>query len=81
MIATSLADEGLDVPRAAVLILAAGGRSASKIEQRTGRVMRPHESKEIGTIHDFADEGASFAHAQFKARMKIYKKLGYTIEP
>ena len=79
LIATSLADEGLDVPRAAVLVLASGGRSAGKIEQRAGRVMRPHESKTIGIIHDFADEGAATAARQAKARMKIYKRLGYKL--
>lgn len=79
MVATSLADEGLDVPRAAVLILAAGGRSAGKLEQRAGRVMRPHEGKEFGIIHDFADRGASLAHNQFKARARTYKRLGYKI--
>jgi len=81
MIATSLADEGLDVPRAAVLILAAGGRSAGKLEQRTGRVMRPHAEKMFGLVHDFADKGASLAHFQFLARLKTYKKLGYKIQP
>ncbi len=79
MVATSLADEGLDVPRASVLILASGGRSAGKLEQRAGRVMRPHEGKEFGVVHDFADRGAGLAHSQFKARLRTYKKLGYTI--
>ncbi len=79
MIATSLADEGLDVPRASVLILAAGGRSAGKLEQRAGRVMRAHEGKEFGTVHDFVDAGAALAHAQFLARVRTYRKLGYKI--
>jgi len=79
MIATSLADEGLDVPRASVLILASGGRSASKIEQRAGRVMRPHETKTFGTVHDFADEAITTCAKQAQARMKTYKKLGYKI--
>lgn len=79
MIATSLADEGLDVPRAAVLILAAGGRSAGKLEQRAGRVMRPHAGKEFGTVHDFTDRGAKIAHSQFLSRARTYKRLGYTI--
>ncbi len=79
LIATSLADEGLDVPRAAVLILAAGGRSAAKLEQRAGRVMRPHEDKEFGIVHDFSDEGSRLGHSQWFARAKTYKKLGYNI--
>lgn len=80
LIATSLADEGLDVPRASVLILATAGRSAAKLEQRTGRVMRPSEGKTTGLVYDFADTGASMAAAQSNARRRAYKKLGYAIE-
>jgi superfamily II DNA or RNA helicase len=80
LLATSLADEGLDVPRASVLVLVAGGRAAGKLEQRAGRVLRPFEGKEGGVIHDFLDAGASFAHAQARARFRIYEKLGYSPE-
>ena len=80
LIATSLADEGLNVPRASTLILAAGGRSAGKLEQRAGRVLRPFDGKNCGIIHDFLDRGAQFAHAQAKARMKVYERLGYDPE-
>jgi superfamily II DNA or RNA helicase len=80
LLATSLADEGLDVPRASRLILVAGGRSAGKLEQRAGRVLRPFEGKEGGVIHDFLDTGASFAHAQARARYRVYEKLGYSPE-
>ncbi len=79
LIATSLADEGLDVPRASVLILATAGRSGAKIEQRTGRVMRPHEGKSVGTVYDFADRGAAMAKYQHFARLKVYKRLGYEV--
>jgi superfamily II DNA or RNA helicase len=77
LFATSLADEGLDVPRAASLVLVAGGRSAGKLEQRAGRVLRPFEGKQAGVIHDFLDRGSILAHAQARARMKVYEKLGY----
>jgi superfamily II DNA or RNA helicase len=80
LIATSLADEGLDVPRASRLILVAGGRSAGKLEQRAGRVLRPFEGKNGGEIHDFLDRGALFAHQQAKARMRVYEQLGYAPE-
>jgi len=80
LIATSLADEGLDVPRANVLILAAGGRSAAKAEQRTGRVLRSFVGKEHGLIHDFWDQQHYFLLAQSKARKKIYENLDYKVE-
>lgn len=78
--ATSLADEGLDVPRASVLVLAAGGRAAGKLEQRAGRVLRPFANKQGGIIHDFLDRGATFARAQSNARMRVYDRLGYEPE-
>lgn len=79
MVATSLADEGLDVPVASVLILLSGGRSPTKIIQRAGRVMRPYPGKTHGTVHDFLDRGASLAHAQAKARKRTYSDLGYDV--
>lgn len=80
LIATSLADEGLDVPRASSLVLLAGGRSAAKLEQRAGRVLRPFEGKHFGVIHDFMDEGYRMGFAQAKARVATYRKLGYDPE-
>lgn len=76
-IATSLADEGLDVPRANVLILAAAGRSAAKAEQRTGRVLRSWSDKSHGTIHDFWDWQVPLLLNQSKARAKTYAGLDY----
>lgn len=78
-VATSLLDEGADFPRASVLILAAGGRSATKTIQRAGRVMRPHAGKTCGVVYDFADRGLTFAHAQWRARLRTYEDLGYVI--
>lgn len=80
LFATSLADEGLDVPRAGRLVLVAGGRSAGKLEQRAGRVLRPFEGKQGGVIFDFLDRGAVFAYAQARARMRVYDELGYEPE-
>lgn len=77
--ATSLADEGLDVPRANVLILGAAGRSAAKAEQRTARVLRAFHDKSHGTIHDFMDTQHPFLAAQSKARIRLYRQLGYEV--
>ena len=79
LIATSLADEGLDVPRASNLVLACAGRSPGKIEQRTGRVLRTFAGKSHGTIHDFTDRECALLHSQHKSRLRLYKRLKYTI--
>lgn len=80
MIATSLADEGLDVPRANILILAGGGRSGARIEQRTGRVLRTFHGKSRGVIYDFFDTQHYYLLAQSKRREKLYQSLNYHIE-
>lgn len=79
LIATSLADEGFDVPCASVLILAAGGRAANRVEQRAGRVLRPAPGKTHGTIFDFLDHQHPFLLAQSRARKRVYESLGYKI--
>lgn len=80
LVATSLADEGLDVVIASVLVLVCGGRSAAKLEQRAGRVLRPCAEKSEGTIHDFVDRGCRMGLAQANARIRVYSKLGYDPE-
>lgn len=81
MIATSLADEGLDVPIFNVLVMAGAGRSTSKVEQRTGRVLRTHGDKTHGTIYDFADHQHPLLENQAKARLRVYRSLNYTVHP
>jgi superfamily II DNA or RNA helicase len=77
VIATSLADEGLDVPRANVLILAGAGRSEPKSEQRTGRVLRSFADKTHGVIHDMWDHQHEMLRNQSRARAKVYAGLQY----
>jgi superfamily II DNA or RNA helicase len=80
MVGTSLCDEGLDCPIAAVLVLLSGGRSPTKIIQRAGRVMRPYPGKTHGIVHDFLDRGAGLAYNQARSRKKTYLSLGYDVQ-
>ena len=80
LIATSLADEGLDLPNASVLILVSGGRSNAKTEQRTGRVLRAFEEKTHGVIYDFSDSFHPLMAKHARVRQELYRKLGYQIE-
>lgn len=80
MFATSLADEGLDVPCASVLIMAGAGRSASKVEQRTGRVLRTHGDKTRGLIYDFTDLQHPLLARQSERRQEVYRRLGYDVQ-
>jgi superfamily II DNA or RNA helicase len=44
-IATTLADEGLDVRRLGAVLIPGGGKSTTRVYQRVGRVLRPFEGK------------------------------------
>lgn len=78
IVATSLADEGLDLPNAGVLVMVSGGRSKRLAEQRTGRVLRSFAGKTHGLIYDFTDELVHpLAAKQSRARQDVYRELGY----
>jgi superfamily II DNA or RNA helicase len=79
IVATSLADEGLDLPRANVLVLVSGGRSSTKTEQRTGRVLRAFAGKEHGTIYDFTDHQHPLMAKHSRRRVEVYRALDYEI--
>lgn len=55
IIATSLADEGLDLPILSDLWTITPTRSESKTEQRVGRICRPMEGKPKPRVHDVVD--------------------------
>ena len=80
MVATSLADEGLDLPNASVLILVSGGRSKGRTEQRSSRVLTEFAGKSEGIIYDFADRWHNLAAKHSRIRQEVYQQLGYRIE-
>ena len=76
MIATSLADEGLDLPNAELLIMVSGGRSPQKTIQRASRVLRKTSDKNNATIYDFTDKFHPIGAFHARKRIKSYKQLG-----
>jgi superfamily II DNA or RNA helicase len=80
IVATSLADEGLDLPMASVLVLVSGGRSKARTEQRTGRVLRQFAGKKNGTIYDWVDNQHPLMAKHARQRVDVYKKLGYSVK-
>jgi len=76
MIATSLADEGLDLPNVELLIMVSGGRSSQKTIQRASRALRKTDSKNCATILDFSDRFHPIGAYHAKKRMECYRQLG-----
>lgn len=72
LIATTLADEGLDLPTLDCLVLAGGGKSETRALQRVGRALRIAEGKRRALVYDFWDE-ARFLNEHARKRMQIYQ--------
>ena len=68
--ATKLADEGLDVPRLDRLFLTCPVRSASKVTQQVGRIMRTFPGKQDARVYDFVDKNIGLAWSQWLTRKR-----------
>lgn len=84
LIASTIFDEGVDIPEIDILILAGGGESYIKSIQRVGRALRKRPDKDIVMIFDFLD-GRDPTHKKdylanhTKARVKDYKAQGFDV--
>lgn len=72
LIASTIADEGLDLPILDTLILAGGGKSSTRAFQRVGRVIRLFEGKEKAIVFDFIDY-TPMLRRHSRARQKYYQ--------
>ena len=75
--ATTLADEGLDLPALDTVVLTTPTKALSRIQQRIGRVMRPHPDKMEPLVIDVVDDLGSMRGLARK-RMKLYTRIGCT---
>lgn len=71
LVATQLADEGLDVPDLDLLVMTSGGRHDGTAQQRLGRICRP-SGKEIPVCFDLVDDYPS-ALSQWRERAAAYR--------
>ena len=72
IIATSIFDEGIDIPHLKHLIIASGGKSAIRTTQRLGRVLRTFPGKDVAMVHDFADN-CRWLKKHYLERRAIYE--------
>ena len=82
LIATTIFDEGVDIPAIDGLILTAGGKAQHRVVQRLGRGMRPKEDKTILKVIDFMDTHSKILWKHANERLKAYKSdsKAYQIE-
>ncbi len=73
LIATTLADEGLDVPSLGAVILAGGGKSETRAYQRIGRALRPAAGKQSAFVLDFLDQ-VPYLREHSAARLELYRQ-------
>lgn len=75
IVATTLADEGLDLPNLKSLVLYFPGKSSTRVYQRIGRALRPYEGKPVAIVVDMVDQTRYFGeHAA--ARKRMYQTEG-----
>jgi len=80
LVATQLADEGLDVPGLDALVVASTGRAAGRAVQRLGRVMRVAEGKRQPLVIDVVDPTPFSGQAAARARAYL-QQLGLVAPP
>ena len=73
LIASTIADEGLDLPILDTLILAGGGKSSTRAFQRIGRVIRLYKDKKVAYVFDFTDY-TPMLRRHSRERQKYYKE-------
>ena len=75
LVATSLADEGLDLPRLSRVFLAFPARARGRTLQRLGRLMRPHPDKGQPVLFDFVDRKVPVLRRQHIHRRRLYAEI------
>lgn len=75
LVATTLADEGLDLPILSRLYLAYPGRARGRTMQRVGRLMRTHPDKRGSVLFDFVDRKVAVLRRHYAERQRLYATI------
>lgn len=79
-IASTIADEGMDLPAIDSLILAGGQQGWARLKQRLGRGLRRKEGGNVCDIVDFLDFGHEDLLLHSRERLKLYENEGFEIQ-
>lgn len=78
---STVADEGLDIPRLDRIHLPFPSKNHETIRQQVGRGLRNHPDKDITIVLDYVDVNIELAKNQWRNRMnKYYRKNEFSIE-
>lgn len=77
LIASSIFDEGVDIPEVDVLVHASGGKSEVKTIQRIGRGLRKKKSGNKLIVYDFNDMNSRFLSTHSIERIETYENEGF----
>ena len=75
VVATTVADEGLDIPRLSRAFLVYPTRAEGRVRQRVGRLLRLHPEKGLAVCFDFVDAAVPVLRRQYAARRRVYAEL------
>lgn len=78
IVATSVADEGLDIPALSCVHLTTPSSNEGKLEQRIGRIRRPVDGKPTSVVYDYVDVMHKSCDNKSKARRRFYRRWGFT---
>lgn len=79
IVATKVADEGLDIPNLSCIHLVTPTADQSKLQQRIGRIRRPIEGK-VALVVDYIDARVANCIRMYRQRKSLYKRWGFTNE-
>jgi superfamily II DNA or RNA helicase len=79
LVATTIFNEGIDIPDLRAVVIAAGGASAIQTLQRIGRGMRRTADKDEVHVYDIADKGHPWTERHAQARARAYRSEGHEI--
>lgn len=80
LMATTIFDEGVDIPELQKVILASGGKSPVKLLQRIGRGLRRADGKKTVEIIDFTDTHHPMLERHADERRALWKSQGFKVE-
>lgn len=79
IIATQVADEGLDIPNLNKLYLGTPSKSKAKVKQQLGRIMRNIDAKATPIVYDFVDLNVPIFRRHANIRNLVYSQLSCPI--